>query len=45
MILDGSNDIQSVKPAWSILHSEFKAYVLISLGGNNNDRKTNMTAR
>ena len=38
---DGRKDIQSVKSAWSILHSDFKANVLPSLEGSNKRHKTN----
>ena len=35
----GKKDIQSVKSAWSILHSELKAHVLPPLEENNKGRK------
>ena len=38
---DGRKDIQSVKSAWSILLSDFKANVLPSLEGSNKRHKTN----
>ena len=39
--LDVWKDVKSVKSAWSILHSEFKACALPPLEGNNVGRKTN----
>ena len=39
--LDDRKDIKSVKSAWTVLHSELKAHILIPLDRNNNVSKTN----
>ena len=41
--LDDRKDIQFVKSAWSILHSELKARALPPLEGNNKGRKGSYT--
>ena len=40
MWLDVRKDVQSVKSAWLILHSELKACFLLPLEENNEGRKT-----
>ena len=41
--LDDRKDMQSVKSAWTVLHSELKAHILTPLDRNNNRSKTTHT--
>ena len=43
MRLDESKDTQSLKPAWSTLHSELKFYIVTPLEGN--DKGYNMNTQ